>query len=204
MTSGPEGPTSAEVARDSSDDTVELKLTEDQEPALSRAAAEALRPDQSDLVPAVPECMNFAFRPTARIEFVCNITLAVLAVGFAIAFLWPRPDRHPSVPAVASTAPVAEVTSPTRPPEPEGSPVRITNAFDATEVFEFPHGTSESEAREAVMELLLSRARERRAEALTLRRAKNRQRLRDAPRQQPPVFVTKLLARTKAPLNETN
>jgi hypothetical protein len=202
MTSGPEGPTSTGPARDSSDDTIELELTEDQGLALSRAAA--LRPDQSNLVSTVPEYMNFAVRPTARIEFVCNVTLAVLAVGFAIALLWPKSVRRPPVLTVASTAPVAEVISAPEPPEPQGSPVRITNAFDATEVFEFPHGTSESEAREAVAELLLSRARERRAEGLTLGRANSHQRIRHAPMPQPPVFITRLLAPTKTALNETN
>jgi hypothetical protein len=204
MTSGPEGPSSAAPARDSSDDTVELELTKDQELALSRAAAAALRSDDPDLVPAVAKYMNLAYRPTTRIEFVCNVTLAVLAVGLAIGLLWPKPDRQPAAPAVASVARVAEMISAAPPPKPEGPPVRITNAFDAREVFEFPSGTSESEAREAVVELLLSRARERRAEGLALRRGQTRQRGLAAPGQQPKIFVTRLLARTKVPLNETN
>jgi hypothetical protein len=41
------------------------------------------------------------------------------------------------------------------------APVRFTNPFDATEVFEFPPGTSKSEARHAVADLLLKRARDR-------------------------------------------
>ena len=44
--------------------------------------------------------------------------------------------------------------------------LRIKNAFDATEVIEFPHGTTESAAREAVADLLLSRARDRLPEGL--------------------------------------
>ena len=75
--------------------------------------------------------------------------------------------------------------------------MRIKNAFDATEVFEFPPGTTESEAREAVAELLLSRARDRRAEGLALRPAGNRQPDRGAEVQQPEVLVTRLLARAK-------
>jgi hypothetical protein len=39
--------------------------------------------------------------------------------------------------------------------------VRFTNPFDATEVFEFPSGTSESEARETVARVLLQRANDR-------------------------------------------
>jgi|SRR5579862_818193 len=189
MTSRPEEATSAESARNSSDDTIELELTEDQGAALARAAADALRPDGADRGPTVPEYMNLAFRPTARIEFICNVTLAALAIGLAIAFLWPKADRHhPSVPSVASIAPVtAAIFAPAR-SQPAGPPVRITNAFDATEVFEFPSGTSETEARAAVIELLLNRARERRAAAMALRQVKG----------------AKLVARTKIALNGTN
>ena len=204
MTSGPEGPTSAAPAHNSSDDTVELELTKDQELALSRAAVAALHSDDPDLVPAVAKYMNLAYRPTTRVEFVCNVTLAVLAVGLAIALLWPKPDRQLPAPVVASVGPVAEIISPAPPLKREGPPVRITNAFDSREVFEFPYGTSESEAHEAVVELLLSRARERRTEGLALRRAQSRQRVRAAPGQQAEIFVTRLLARTKVPANETN
>jgi hypothetical protein len=45
----------------------------------------------------------------------------------------------------------------------EPPPVRFTNPFDKTEVFELPPGTSKQEAREIVAQLLLERARERSA-----------------------------------------
>jgi hypothetical protein len=41
------------------------------------------------------------------------------------------------------------------------SPVRFSNPFDASEVFEFPAGTSDEQARQSVAALLLARARER-------------------------------------------
>jgi hypothetical protein len=50
--------------------------------------------------------------------------------------------------------------------QPEGSPdlvVRFKNPFDASEVFEFPPGTSVAEARQSVAEVLLERARDRRS-----------------------------------------
>ena len=75
----------------------------------------------------------------------------------------------------------------------------MKNAFDATEVFEFPHGTSQSEAREAVAELLLSRARDRRAEGVALRRADNLQPDHGATVQQRDVLVTRLLVPAKEP-----
>jgi hypothetical protein len=201
MIPGSEGPTTAGSAHDSSDDTIELELTGEQELALSRAAEAAratARPDESGPVLSVPEYENFASRRVARIDFVCNVTFAVAVLGIAVASLWPASDRQPPAPAVTSVAPLAEV-APAGPAEPQGAPVQIRNAFDATEVFEFPHGTTESEAREAVAELLLSRARDRRAEGLALRRAGNLQPGRGAAVKQPEVFVTRLLARAKEP-----
>jgi hypothetical protein len=175
MIPGSEGPTTAGSAHDSSDDTIELDLTGEEQLALSRAAEAA--------------------RATAPIDFVCNVIFAVAVAGITVGFLWPAPDRHPPdlhppAPAVASAAPLAEV-APAEPTEPQGAPVRIKNAFDAREVFEFPHGTTESEAREAVAELLLGRARVRRAEGLALSRVGNRQPERRAAVQQPEVLVTR-------------
>jgi hypothetical protein len=172
MIPGSEGPTTAASAHGSSDDTIELELTGAQELALSRAAEAAratARPDESGPVSSVPEHENFTSKRTARIDFVCNVTFAVAALVIAVASLWPASDRHPPAPAVTSAAPLAAV-APAGPAEPRGVPVQIRNAFDATEVFEFPPGTTESEARKAVAELLLSRGRDRRAEGLALRR----------------------------------
>jgi hypothetical protein len=195
---GSEGPTTAGSAHDSSDDTIELDLTGEEELALSRAAGATARPDESGPVLFVPEYKNCVFRRTARIDFVCNVIFAVAVPGIAVAFLWPAADRHPPAPAVASAAPLAEL-APAGPAEPHGAPLRIKNAFDATEVFEFPPGSTESEAREAVAELLLSRARDRRAEGRALRHPGNRQPDRGTQIQQPEVLVTRLPARAKEP-----
>jgi hypothetical protein len=56
--------------------------------------------------------------------------------------------------SVEESAPATEVA--------QGPPVVFKNPFDATEVFEFPPGTSKAEARAAVADLLLQRATERR------------------------------------------
>jgi hypothetical protein len=98
---------------------------------------------------------------------------------------------------MTSTLAFAEVI-PAEPAKPRGPPVRIKNAFDATEVFEFPHGATESEAHEAVGELLLSRARDRRAEGVLLR---NFQSGRGGAVQEPEVSVTKLLRPHEGTLN---
>jgi hypothetical protein len=80
--------------------------------------------------------------------------------------------------------------------------VRIANAFDATEVFEFPQGTTDAAARKAVAELLLNRARERRAERLAARHTHNLQAVRTS--SVPEVFVTRMLEGSKSPLSGTN
>ena len=45
--------------------------------------------------------------------------------------------------------------------EPVGEPVRVANPFDASEIFEFPAGTSEADARDAVAGFLIERATSR-------------------------------------------
>ena len=116
MILGSEGPTTAESAHDSSDDTIELDLTGEEQLALSRAAEAAqatARPDESRPVLSVPEYKNSAFKRTGRIDFVCDVIFAVAVASITVGFLWPAPDRHPAdlrppAPAVASAAPLAE------------------------------------------------------------------------------------------------
>jgi hypothetical protein len=206
MIQGPEGPTTAGSARGSSDDTIELQLTGEQALALSRASEsgrEPAHPEESAPVLFVPEYADFPSRRTARIDFICNVTFAVAVLGIAVASLWPASDRHPPTPAVIKAAPVAEL-APAAAAEPQGEPLRIKNAFDATEVFEFPSGTAESEARAAVAELLLSRARERRALGQALSQASTLRPGRGATAQGPEVFVTRLLAPREGALNAAN
>jgi hypothetical protein len=59
--------------------------------------------------------------------------------------------------------PAPQPESPLPEPEPNvaAEPVRFANPFDVHEVFAFPAGTSEAEAREAVAQVLLERAAER-------------------------------------------
>ena len=58
---------------------------------------------------------------------------------------------------VPARAPVPE------PAAPAGPPVRFVNPFDRREVFEFPAGTDKQAAHDAVAEILLKRAAERRS-----------------------------------------
>jgi hypothetical protein len=175
MIPGSEGPTPTGSAHDSGDDTIEVELTGEQQLALSRAtkAAQArVRPDESWPVLSPPEYENFAFRRTARIDFVCNVTFVAAILLIAVAFLWPESDRHPPAPAVTSAAPLPQVIT-VAPPE--------------------------SEAREAVAEPLLSRVHDRRAEGVALRRAGNLQPNHGAEAQQAEVLVTSSVARVEEP-----
>jgi hypothetical protein len=136
-----EVPTTTGCAHDSSDDTMKVGLTGEQKPTLSRASESAgatAHADESGTVKSVPEYENSAYRRTARIDFVCNVTFAVAVLGMAVAFLWPASDRHPPAPeaAVIRAAPLPKVP-PGGPAEPKGAPVRTKNAFDATEVSSF-------------------------------------------------------------------
>jgi hypothetical protein len=79
----------------------------------------------------------------------------------------PRAMPHdPPELAVGPPAPARVVVAPDPPPPPPaGPPVRVQNPFDGKEVFEFPAGTTKAEARQAVADLLMQRALERRAPA---------------------------------------
>jgi hypothetical protein len=169
--------------------------------AAEASGANAPRDEPDAVVPASE--YNSPSERTARIDFAANVTFAVVVLGVAVVFLWPASARHPAAPAVVRIAPPAAVIPPA-PVEPQGAPVRIANAFDHTEVFEFPHGTTEPEARKAVAELLLSRARDRGAEAGVLRRAASLQADRRGAALEQPELVTRLLVRAKEPLNGTN
>jgi hypothetical protein len=72
------------------------------------------------------------------------------------------PTQPPPAPAPAPTPASAELPQPASTPVQTAPPLRFRNPFDRSEVFEFPAGTTRVEARAAVAEILLERARERR------------------------------------------
>lgn len=63
--------------------------------------------------------------------------------------------------ATGSTEQEQAAQLPAASPKGNGKPVLFANPFDAKEVFEFPAGTSEAEARDAVAEILMDRAMQR-------------------------------------------
>jgi hypothetical protein len=92
---------------------------------------------------------------------------AVLVVLGGVAHL---AAKQKPVPLVATQAPrPTPPPPPTQAPAPAGEPVLFKNPFDRTEVFEFPPGTSQAEARDAVAEALMERAQGRGPDVLKLR-----------------------------------
>jgi hypothetical protein len=96
-------------------------------------------------------------RSWTRTTLVVGATIAAVT---AVVVLGPFSKTSQSIPSTTFAAPqdtaaTAEVVDPTVPDAP---PVRIVNSFDKSEVFEFPPGTPEAEARAAVADLLRTRA----------------------------------------------
>jgi len=99
------------------------------------------------------------------------IALGLAAVTIA---LWPSPQHaeaasQTEVPLLVPDTPLSN--SGPRAGSSEDSPRRFANPFDTTEVFEFPAGTTEDDARQSVAEILFERARERGTQTRTVKRA---------------------------------
>lgn len=96
---------------------------------------------------------------------ILYITLASALSG-GLVYLATAPAPPVAVRPNAVVHPVAPPKTVTPPPAVtpaavDDSPVRFANPFDPGEIFEFPSGTSETEAQQAVAEVLLQRAHER-------------------------------------------
>src|SRR5882724_2678487 len=140
------------------EETIELELSAEQMLALSRADAGT----RSSPLPVPSTEKSFSNAPkderdTWPAVILCISVATVLSGG--IAYLATTPALPIYVGANAVIRPAAPET--TAPLSVDSAPVRFTNPFDATEVFEFPSGTSETEARQAVADLLLQRAHDR-------------------------------------------
>jgi hypothetical protein len=141
------------------EDTLELELSAEQMLALSRAdtliqSSPLSVTSVENSLPNVPK----HDRHVLRTAVVLGLSAAAVSLG-SIAYL--ATSRAQPVPVRANT--VARSAAPETPalPSANNAPVLFPNPFDATEVFEFPPGTSKAEARHAVADLLLKRARDR-------------------------------------------
>lgn len=184
MTQGPEGGTIG-FADESDEDTIELQLTPEQALGLSHAAQRAQTAAPAvESTPASPASASPFPRPRLQAPAGTRFRLWPLALGAAVLGItaaigwWAAAQRaaalNPPAPAVTSPAPAPILPPPAAPAEPPAPPVQVRNPFDATEVFEFPAGTSETEARKAVAEQLLQRARDRRSQGSGSKHASRR------------------------------
>jgi hypothetical protein len=113
--------------------------------------------------------------PTGTAAAANVVTTSVATTSAAAAVTAPVPAATAAA-ATSTTNPAAPVPTsnksssnstrlPWAEPAPEASDaiVKYPNPFDPTEIFEFPPGTNRTDARQAVADLLLQRARERQA-----------------------------------------
>jgi hypothetical protein len=173
------------------EDTVELELTAAEQLELARAHAAALGSPKTS--PDKPGYDTFIYARTRRVDVAGTITFAALVCGATAAMGWHALLREPVAREAAATAFVTRPAPIVR-AQPRPAVVQVVNPFDATEVFELPAQTSEAEAREAIADLLLQRARERRQQGFELHRASSHQPHPAAPVKPSDVFVTKLLS----------
>jgi hypothetical protein len=169
-------------AIEASDETVEMELSAEELRGLSQAAEAALLPTPGTALVIVRSApTRHKERAVERIRRwpwtrIAEWAGATATYGAFAAFAWwgvmtvgnqqSSPVAAAIVKAVAQTAAAATPELPVKAPNPT---VQVKNPFDKSEVFEFPAGTSEVEAREKVAEMLLQRARDRQNEWANIR-----------------------------------
>jgi hypothetical protein len=134
------------------DDTIELQLTPEQLRELSQAAETAQ--------PAAPASRfrRWHLTPFAKMAGA-TFGYIVLAWWSAAQLPWrPEPIVMAAARPIVNPRPVVLTAGLSE------SAVRVINPFDATEVFEFPAGTSPADGRAQVAQKLLQRARERQSQ----------------------------------------
>jgi hypothetical protein len=137
--------------------SLELELSADElrtiaEPRASRRAVARAAVSPGDDAGKLPVLAQALAYPTL------SLVIAALLMGVAIeGFPLSVRSGHVTRTAPISRAAPIVLTSPA-----SALPVRFANPFDATEVFEFPPGTSENEAHDAVADILTKRAQDRR------------------------------------------
>ena len=148
--------------------STEIELSADEVLSLSRATAfpQSLTPPPlSSGSAGVPVA---ARHPLSRSSWRSPLALACagsalfLAIGAGYRY-GTSARAQPTSPPIALQESVAADESPVSAERRDLEPIRFQNPFDKREVFEFPPGTSEQEAHDAVAHLLLQRAMERQA-----------------------------------------
>jgi hypothetical protein len=163
------------IPPDIGEETIELELTAEEMLLLSQAAdvEELVAPARISAVAARSRKSPWLAPPTPigissssgarRWHQTPFVRMAGTIIAY-IALAWwgasqlagqPRPPVTAAARPAVVVPPPASMTSSAKPT------IRVINPFDATEVFEFPAGTSNDEGREKVAQILLQRAHER-------------------------------------------
>jgi hypothetical protein len=132
-------------------------------PCVSNERPNAMTTQSPASAPKAPSNMAVLSAPVHRRtpawRVALSFTVVAGAVGAVYLALAPVKQAVQNVRSPQSQLPVAAAGSEAK--LAADAPVRFANPFDAKEVFEFPAGTSEAQARDAVAEILMERAMER-------------------------------------------
>ncbi len=147
------------VKRD--DDTIEIQCSAAQLQELSRAEEEREEKPRTEIAPVSPKLRPIRLGHERRRSAWTTVgaAAALSAVSSGVTYLATTWAQNNTTEPRLSQVLLAPVATPAPPLTQD--PVRFVNPFDSTEIFLFPAGTSHSEARDAVAEFLLERARER-------------------------------------------
>ena len=96
-------------------------------------------------------------RKPGELALALAVTFAGVAAGYAVYSYW-KPIGSGSMQASNVVVASTDFQPDPEPLAPEPAPVRVANPFDSSEIFEFPYGTSEADAREAIAGFLMERA----------------------------------------------
>ena len=160
------------------DETIELELTAEEMLLLSQAAevAEPVAPAQISAVTArgrqspwlaSPSPIGISASSRARRWHPAPLVKMMGAIIAYVALAWWGASQlagQPQPPVTAAARPAIVVPQPASMTSSAKPAIRVINPFDATEVFEFPAGTSNDEGREKVAQILLQRAHERQSQ----------------------------------------
>jgi hypothetical protein len=138
--------------------SLELELSADElrtiaEPRASRRAVARAAVSPGDYAGRLPVLAQALAYPAITLV-VAALLMGVAVEGFPLSA---RPGLVTRTAAISRAAPIIPASPASAP-----LPVRFANPFDASEVFEFPPGTSETEAHDAVADILTKRAQDRR------------------------------------------
>lgn len=183
-------PPAGSATRELGEDTVELELTAAEQLELARAAGDEGARAKGPA--AKPSYDTFVYARTRRADLAGTVTFAALVFGLSAVLAWhalvaPPDTREPPIPGEARPAPSALA-------QPMMAVLQIPNPFDASEIFELPPETSEADARDAIADLLLQRARERHQQGFLPHANIHHRHPLAQPVKPSDVFVTKLLA----------